>query len=121
MKTFEEFLKAMETDSELKTKGFAMLEALEDKSEEAKLAAVVKLAQENGYDVSVEDFSAAQAGVQKLDDAELKLASGGYKMESCIANYRCGLIWNKCVFCDECLGIEDCETSFYWVYGPKKK
>lgn len=97
MKTFEEFLKAMETDSELKAKGLAALEALEEKSEEAKLAAVVKLAQENGYDVSVEDFSAAQAGVQKLDAAELKLASGGkIPFFECGTNNECCLVYHIC-------------------------
>ena len=99
MKTFEEFLKAMQTDSELKAKGLAALEALEEKSEEAKLAALVKLAQENGYDVSVEDFSAAQAGVQKLDDAELKLASGGEQKNpffACGFNDECALAWHFC-------------------------
>ena len=99
MKTFEEFLKAMETDSELKAKGVAALEALEEKNEETKVAVLVKLAQENGYDVSVEDFSAAQAGVQKLDDAELKLASGGEQESpffSCGFNDECGFAWNTC-------------------------
>ena len=98
MKTFEEFLKAMQTDSELKAKGLAALEALEEKSEEAKLAALVKLAQETGYDVSVEDFSAAKAGTQKLDDAELKLASGGGNIPffDCFTNDECCLIYHIC-------------------------
>lgn len=117
MKTFEEFLKAMETDAELKAKGFAALEALEDQSEEAKLAAMVKLAQDNGYDVAVEDFSSYFASAKKLNEDELKVVDGGlgryrYTVKKCTVDYVCDHIWNRCAFANECLGADyGCEKA----------
>lgn len=110
MKTFEEFVKALETDETLKAKVKETLETGEVKAEEAKISALVKIAAENGYNVSTEDFSKQQADCQELDEDELNLVSGG-ETDYCPADYACDLLWNTCVISDECKGSHSCEDS----------
>lgn len=100
MKTFEEFMKALETDDALKAKVKEALVSGEVKSEEAKIDMLVKIAAENGFNVSVEDFSKRQSAVRELDDDELKLITGA-GVEFCFFDYGCGFVWNTCVVSDE--------------------
>ena len=105
MKTFEEFVKALETDDALKAKVKEAFSTVEVKSEEAKIATLVKIAAENGYNVSVEDFAKRQSACQELDEDELKLVSGGVK-DICWFDYICSFIYNTCYFSEE----SSCDT-----------
>lgn len=100
MKTFEEFMKDFETDETLKAKVKETLETGEVKTEEAKISALVKIAAENGYNVSVEDFAKQQASCQELDEDELQTVAGGSR-EPCAFDYVCLNAWNTCFVSDE--------------------
>ena len=124
MKTFEEFVKALETDETLKAKFKAALENAEVKTEEAKIAILVKIATENGYNVRVEDFAKRQAEDHELDEDELGLVSGGY---FCNSSYgECGntfKVHENCWFNDECDSAvhyykyrKECSTTFSSVW-----
>ena len=99
MKSFEDFLKAVETDDVLKTKVKEAFEGAEVKSGEEKISVLVKVAAENGYNVTTEDFAKKQADGKELDEDELTLVSGG--KESCLFDYACALVWNSCLVNDE--------------------
>lgn len=94
MKTFEEFLKDFKSNADLAAKLEAALADV--KNAEEKIAAIVKLAKENGYAVSVEDISGQVAGSKKLDDAELQLASGGMPDDWCPGDYICYAFAKSC-------------------------
>ncbi len=100
MKTFEEFMKTLETDEVLKAKVKETLEGVEAKNEETKISALVKIAAENGYNVSIEDFSKQQASSQELDEDELQTVAGGSR-ELCAFDYICLVAWNTCLLSDE--------------------
>lgn len=100
MKTFEEFVKALETDDALKAKVKEAFEGAEVKNEEARISALVKTATDNGYNASTEDFAKYQADGKELDEDELKLVSGGAK-DICLFSYICQLVWNTCYISDE--------------------
>ena len=105
MKTFEEFMKDLETYEALKAKVKKAVETADVKTEEAKISALVKIAAENGYNVSVEDFAKRQSACQELDEDELKLVSGGVK-DICWFDYICTFIYNTCYFSEE----SSCDT-----------
>ena len=115
MKTFEEFMKALETDDALKTKGKEAFEGAEVKNEEAKIATLVRIATENGFNMSVEDFAKRQADCQELDDDELDLIVGGGRGTEegrCNFDYVCALVWNTCRWSNEYqAGINLCNNS----------
>ena len=99
MKTFEEFMKALETDDALKAKVKEAFEGAEVKNEEARISALVKTATDNGYNASTEDFAKYQSGSQVLDEDELSLVSAGEGY--CVFNYGCIIGWNTCAISNE--------------------
>lgn len=112
MKNFEEFRRGMETDEEFVAKAFALLEGVTDK--QARVELLVKFAAENGYNVSVEDFTRAEAGNHEISEEELELVSGGggNGTEWCWGDYGCRVAWNTCIVDDECFsGTYECKTS----------
>ena len=70
---------------------------------------LVKIAAENGYKVSTEDFAKRQSACQELDEDELELVSGGKGW--CLADYSCDAAWNVCVFSNECRGAHICNNA----------
>ena len=105
MQTFEEFVKALETDDALKAKVKEAFEGAEVKNEEARISAIVKTATDNGYNASTEDFAKRQSACHELDEDELKLVSGGVK-DICWFDYICTFIYNTCYFSEE----SSCDT-----------
>ena len=100
MKTFEEFVKALKTDETLKAKVKEAFETAEAKSEEKKIALLVKIAGENDFSVSTEDFTKNQANCHELDEDELEMATGGSR-EACAFDYVCLNAWNTCFVSEE--------------------
>ncbi len=75
----KEFLKKVSEDEALHQK----FEELAKEGEEEKArASFVALAQEEGYDLEIDDFAKAQG---EVDDAELASVSGGWKQCVCVA------------------------------------
>lgn len=105
MKTFEEFVKALETDDALKAKVKEAFEGAEVKNEEARISALVKTATDNGFNVSVEDFAKRQSACQELDEDELKLVSAGKSW--CWFDYVCHRAWNTCYISNEASAFDD--------------
>lgn len=93
MKTFDEFLKALENDESLKAKVKEALGGAETENDEAKISALVKLAAENGYNVSTEDFVKQRSEGKELDDEELAIVSGGDDAELCMFDEYCAWTW----------------------------
>lgn len=102
-KTFEEFMKAIKTDDALKDKVKDAFVSGEAKSEEAKIDMLVRIATENGFNVSVEDFSKRMSANRELDDDELKLVTGAGE-GSCFYDYGCVFVLNTCEISNESTG-----------------
>lgn len=110
MKTFTDFQRDMETDEELKTKISSALTGMDIKDEQTKIDFLTRIAAENGYNVSVEDFTGSLAGKQLLDEGELNLVSGGNE-RSCLAIYGCYAVLNICIYSNECYNGSTCERN----------
>lgn len=83
MKTFEEFKAALNEGAFAETlKAAEGTEAAKD-----KIAFLVNLARENGYEVTAEDFACEKALTREMDDSELDTVNGGYNPEDCKHTY----------------------------------
>lgn len=121
MKTIDEFMKALETDESLKVQLEAMAKDLNKTEPLFEVDILVKLAEKNGYQVTVEEVSKIIADSHELDESELDLVTGGrsnvcfkddmcslvYNSKcsfdySCTNNYKCSLIVNRCATSSEC-------------------
>lgn len=79
MKTFEDFKTALKEGVFAETlKAAEGTDAAKD-----KIAFLVNLARENGYDVTAEDFAREKALAREMDDTELDTVNGGYVVEKC--------------------------------------
>ena len=121
MKTFEEFQKAMETDPKVLEAAKKAFAGIAESNKNARIDAVVKIANEFGYDVSTEDFAKEEAKLAaregKLDEKEFELVAGGMghdrKKDQCFLDYLCYTVWNTCHTSNQCFEGLDCHRSIW--------